>query len=175
VLRPSHEQRLTLYRRHIALCLHEYPTDDRIYDPESDRHDLNRLDCNCPIVVFAKLKNEEGRILHRSTGTKDWNEARRCRDLWLSWGQSTTPDARTSTDDGRQELANQTGELHAYAERMGWMVVADFHDQVSGRKSERPQLKNALEAGRKRQYDVLLFRRPIGRLFPFSWSGNLKH
>ena len=87
------EQRLTLYRRHTALCLHEYPTDDRIYDPESDRHDANRPDCNCPIVVSGKLKNEEGRILHRSTGTKDWNEARRCRELWLSWGQSTAPDS----------------------------------------------------------------------------------
>lgn len=65
--------------------------------------------------------------------------------------------ARTSTDDGRQELTNQTRELHAYAERMGWTVVAEFHDQVSGRKAERPQLQNALEAGRKRQYDVLLF------------------
>jgi DNA invertase Pin-like site-specific DNA recombinase len=40
---------------------------------------------------------------------------------------------------------------------MGWTVVAEFHDQVSGRKAERPQLQNALEAGRKRQYDVLLF------------------
>ena len=65
--------------------------------------------------------------------------------------------ARTSTDDGRQELTNQTRELHTYAERMGWTVVAEFHDQVSGRKAERPQLQNALEAGRKRQYDVLLF------------------
>jgi DNA invertase Pin-like site-specific DNA recombinase len=65
--------------------------------------------------------------------------------------------ARTSTDDGRQELTNQTRELHAYAERMGWTVVAEFHDQVSGRQAERPQLQKALEAGRKRQYDVLLF------------------
>lgn len=65
--------------------------------------------------------------------------------------------ARTSTDDGRQELTNQTRELHAYAERMGWTVVAEFHDQVSGRKADRPQLKKALDAGRRRKYDVLLF------------------
>ena len=65
--------------------------------------------------------------------------------------------ARTSTDDGRQELSNQTRELHAYAERMGWTVVAEFHDQMSGRKAERPELKKALEGGRKRKYDVLLF------------------
>ena len=65
--------------------------------------------------------------------------------------------ARTSTDDGRQELTNQTNELHEYAKRMGWSVVAEFHDQVSGRKADRPQLKKALEAGRRRKYDVLLF------------------
>jgi integrase len=85
------EQRLTLYRRHTALCAHTYPTDDRIYDPESPQHDPDRPDCLCPIVASGKLKLEEGRILHRSTGTKDWTEARRCRDLWLSWGQSTEP------------------------------------------------------------------------------------
>src|ERR1700733_5973385 len=65
--------------------------------------------------------------------------------------------ARTSTDDGRQELTNQTGELHAYAERMGWEVVGEYLDQVSGRKAERPQLQAAMKAARKRKFDVLLF------------------
>jgi DNA invertase Pin-like site-specific DNA recombinase len=65
--------------------------------------------------------------------------------------------ARTSTDDGRQELTNQTRELHAYAERMGWKVVGEYLDQISGRKAERPRLKQALLDGRKRKYDVLLF------------------
>jgi DNA invertase Pin-like site-specific DNA recombinase len=65
--------------------------------------------------------------------------------------------ARTSTDDGRQELTNQTRELHAYAERMGWKVVGEYLDQISGRKSDRPQLKQALVDGRKRKYDVFLF------------------
>ena len=65
--------------------------------------------------------------------------------------------ARTSTDDGRQELSNQTRELHEYAKRMGWTVVAEYLDQVSGRKADRPQLKKALSDGRKRKFDVLLF------------------
>jgi len=65
--------------------------------------------------------------------------------------------ARTSTDDGRQELTNQTRELHAYAERMGWQVVAEYLDQISGRKAERPQFKAAMRDARKRKYDVLLF------------------
>jgi DNA invertase Pin-like site-specific DNA recombinase len=65
--------------------------------------------------------------------------------------------ARTSTDDGRQELTNQTRELHEYAKRMGWTVVSEYLDQVSGRKADRPELKKALAAGRKRKFDVLLF------------------
>ena len=40
---------------------------------------------------------------------------------------------------------------------MNWTVVAEFHDQISGRKADRPQLKKALDAGRRRKYDVLLF------------------
>jgi len=65
--------------------------------------------------------------------------------------------ARTSTDDGRQELTNQTRELHAYAERMGWKVVGEYLDQVSGRKADRPQFQAAMRDARKRKYDVLLF------------------
>ena len=40
---------------------------------------------------------------------------------------------------------------------MGWTVVAEYLDQISGRKSDRPQLKQALVDGRKRKYDVFLF------------------
>jgi DNA invertase Pin-like site-specific DNA recombinase len=40
---------------------------------------------------------------------------------------------------------------------MGWTVVAEYLDQVSGRKADRPQLKKALADGRKRKFDVLLF------------------
>jgi DNA invertase Pin-like site-specific DNA recombinase len=65
--------------------------------------------------------------------------------------------ARTSTDDGRQELTNQTRELHAYSERMGWKVVGEYLDQVSGRKAERPQFLAAMQDARKRKFDVLLF------------------
>jgi DNA invertase Pin-like site-specific DNA recombinase len=65
--------------------------------------------------------------------------------------------ARISTDDGRQELSNQTRELHTYAERMGWRVVAEYLDQVSGRKADRPQFQAAMKDARTRKYDVLLF------------------
>jgi DNA invertase Pin-like site-specific DNA recombinase len=65
--------------------------------------------------------------------------------------------ARTSTDDGRQELSNQTRELHVYAERMGWTVVGEYLDQISGRKADHPQFQRAMKDARKRKFDVLLF------------------
>ena len=65
--------------------------------------------------------------------------------------------ARTSTDDGRQELSNQTLELHEYAKRKGWTVVGEYLDQVSGRKAERPKFLLAMKDARKRKFDVLLF------------------
>jgi len=65
--------------------------------------------------------------------------------------------ARTSTDDGRQELSNQTGELYEYAKRMGWTVVGEYLDKVSGRKADRPQFQTAMKDARKRKFDVLLF------------------
>ena len=140
------------------MCLHTHPTDDRIYDPESPRHDPNRPDCNCPIVASGKLKNEKNRILHRSTDSKDWTDARRCRDVWLSWGQTTEPgdplknanpnsvtidDAVTffidfgrstntkgnSTDDKYDVLLE--GRLKPYCKARGIRFIKEFDDAVT--------------------------------------------
>ena len=40
---------------------------------------------------------------------------------------------------------------------MGWKVVGEYLDQVSGRKAERPQFNKAMLDARKRKFDVLLF------------------
>jgi DNA invertase Pin-like site-specific DNA recombinase len=40
---------------------------------------------------------------------------------------------------------------------MGWKVVGEYLDQISGRKSERPQFQAAMKDARKRKFDVLLF------------------
>jgi DNA invertase Pin-like site-specific DNA recombinase len=40
---------------------------------------------------------------------------------------------------------------------MGWKVVGEYLDQVSGRKAERPQFQAAMKDARKRKFDVLLF------------------
>jgi len=40
---------------------------------------------------------------------------------------------------------------------MGWKIVAEYLDQVSGRKADRPQFKAAMRDARRRKFDVLLF------------------
>lgn len=40
---------------------------------------------------------------------------------------------------------------------MGWKVVGEYLDQVSGRKADRPQFQAAMRDARKRKFDVLLF------------------
>jgi len=40
---------------------------------------------------------------------------------------------------------------------MGWTVVGEYLDQVSGRKAERPKFLAAMKDARKRKFDVLLF------------------
>jgi DNA invertase Pin-like site-specific DNA recombinase len=64
---------------------------------------------------------------------------------------------RVSTDDGRQEVRNQGRELTAYAERMGWTVVGEYADHISGRKAVRPEFQRVLADARSRRFDVLLF------------------
>jgi DNA invertase Pin-like site-specific DNA recombinase len=65
--------------------------------------------------------------------------------------------ARVSLDDGRQTVENQRQQLSEFCERMGWQVVAEFHDAKSGKSSDRPGFKRMMEAASKRDFDVLVF------------------
>ena len=40
---------------------------------------------------------------------------------------------------------------------MGWKIVGEYLDQVTGRKAQRPQFQQAMNDARKRKFDVLLF------------------
>jgi DNA invertase Pin-like site-specific DNA recombinase len=62
--------------------------------------------------------------------------------------------ARVSTADQNCEL--QIRELHAYAERQGWTIVATYQDIVSGAKANRPNLNCLIDAARARKFDCLL-------------------
>jgi DNA invertase Pin-like site-specific DNA recombinase len=64
--------------------------------------------------------------------------------------------ARVSTD--RQTAENQLGELREAADRLGWMVAAEFVDQgISGAKGrqDRPQLDALLRAVARKEFDVV--------------------
>jgi DNA invertase Pin-like site-specific DNA recombinase len=65
--------------------------------------------------------------------------------------------ARVSLEDGRQTVENQRHQLAAFCERMGWDIIAEFHDSKSGKSLDRPGFKRMMEAASKREFDVLVF------------------
>ena len=64
--------------------------------------------------------------------------------------------SRVSTD--KQENLNQLAQLRDFAKSMGWELVLEFTDVVSGSgKYRRPQFDAMLTAASQRKFDVLLF------------------
>lgn len=53
--------------------------------------------------------------------------------------------ARISTTEKRQNWRAQLQELRRVADQRGWSVAAEYHDVTSGRKSDRPGLKSAVD------------------------------
>jgi DNA invertase Pin-like site-specific DNA recombinase len=65
--------------------------------------------------------------------------------------------ARVSLEDGRQTVENQRQQLTAFCERMGWAVIAEFHDAKSGKSLDRPGFKRMMEAASRKEFDCLVF------------------
>jgi DNA invertase Pin-like site-specific DNA recombinase len=65
--------------------------------------------------------------------------------------------ARVSLEDGRQTVENQRQQLAGFCERMGWEVVAEFHDNRSGKSLDRPGFNRMMEAASRKEFDVLAF------------------
>ena len=62
---------------------------------------------------------------------------------------------RVSTND--QTCENQLLDLRRYAKERGWVVAEEYEDKgVSGTKASRPGLDKAMDAARKKRFDVLL-------------------
>ena len=135
------EQRLALYRRQSALCVRGEAADFRIHHPELPEHDSRHLDCSCPIVAPGKLKLEEGRVLHRSTGSKEWGGARRIRDLWLTWGQSTEPidplKTRRIRKRGRRAFWHVRTD-HTPESGLGRLGYVSFEEHSAARGADPP-------------------------------------
>ncbi|MCX7591016.1 MAG: recombinase family protein, partial [Kiritimatiellae bacterium] len=65
--------------------------------------------------------------------------------------------ARVSTTDQGQSAENQLGPLRDFAARQGWQILAEFVDEASGARADRPALKAMLEAAARREFDLLVF------------------
>lgn len=63
---------------------------------------------------------------------------------------------RISTDDGRQNLDNQSRVLRQYSNAAKWKVIGTSSDQVSGASKKRPGLDAVLNAAAAHTFDVLL-------------------
>src|SRR6266446_1078249 len=113
------EQRIRLYRAHTGACVHGYQQPL----PEGEK---KLPDCRCPIVGAGYLRNEldasnkPKRILHRSAGTKDWDEAFAVRENWLKWGRTEEPGSNFAGAEPTIEEAVQSfAEFQAQTETAG--------------------------------------------------------
>jgi DNA invertase Pin-like site-specific DNA recombinase len=62
---------------------------------------------------------------------------------------------RVST--GKQDSDNQLDQLRDFARSQGWLVIAVYADQLTGKHSDREQFKQMFQDASQRNFDVLLF------------------
>jgi DNA invertase Pin-like site-specific DNA recombinase len=62
---------------------------------------------------------------------------------------------RVST--GKQDNENQLAQLRQFAASQGWQIMAEYTDEISGSRSDRPQFCAMFKAASQHQFDVLLF------------------
>ncbi|MGB8060503.1 MAG: recombinase family protein [Candidatus Sulfotelmatobacter sp.] len=63
--------------------------------------------------------------------------------------------ARVSTN--KQETDNQLTQLREFARVLGWHVVAEYIDYVTGKHSDRTEFQRMFQDASRRRFDVLLF------------------
>src|ERR1700728_713264 len=63
--------------------------------------------------------------------------------------------ARVSTS--KQESDNQLDQLREFARALGWNVVAEYVDQITGKHSDRTEFRRMFHDASQRRFDVLVF------------------
>ena len=63
--------------------------------------------------------------------------------------------SRVSTS--KQEADNQLAQLREFARTLGWLVVAEYVDQITGKHSDRPEFQRMFRDAGQRRVDILLF------------------
>lgn len=62
---------------------------------------------------------------------------------------------RVSTS--KQETENQLAQLRDFAASVGWQVVVEYVDQLTGKNSARAEFQRMFQDASRRRFDVLLF------------------
>jgi DNA invertase Pin-like site-specific DNA recombinase len=65
--------------------------------------------------------------------------------------------ARVSTKDKGQDHENQLIQLRAFAKTQGWVIVQEYVDKASGKRSDREQFQQMFVGASQRQFDILAF------------------
>ena len=65
--------------------------------------------------------------------------------------------ARVSTTNKGQDADNQLEVLREYCKKMGYEVINEYMDEVSGGTSDRPAFKKLFADASKRKFDLVLF------------------
>lgn len=65
--------------------------------------------------------------------------------------------ARISTRDKGQDPENQLRQLREYCRKQDWIIVREYIDKVSGKRSDREQFQAMFEAASRREFDCVLF------------------
>ena len=65
--------------------------------------------------------------------------------------------SRVSTNCGKQDVENQLAQLRDYCQKQGWVIVQEFVDHASGKRSDRAAFTAMFEAASRREFDCLLF------------------
>lgn len=65
--------------------------------------------------------------------------------------------ARVSTDDKGQDPLNQLLQLRQFAAQQGWVIVAEYTDEVSAKNGNRPGFAVMWKDAERHRFDCLLF------------------
>src|SRR4029453_1364524 len=65
--------------------------------------------------------------------------------------------ARVSTKDGRQDTANQLEQLRMFCASQNWIIVHEYVDKATGKRSDRQQFQKLFADASRRQFDLVLF------------------
>lgn len=74
--------------------------------------------------------------------------------------------SRVSTT--KQEFENQLEQLKRYCNKMGWQIVKEYNETISGKEKNRPVFKEMMKDAQQKKFDIIL----VWALDRFSREGT---